>query len=186
MKSGLLRNIFPLLLLAASAASAQHLSFGVIGGFPLTYSENTTNGTTITLDSTSRQFIFGGTAEVGLPFGLSVEGDFLYHPFNLHEVNLIPASNTVTNYSVFEVPVLAKLLLGKSIIAHPFAEAGPEFRANIGNLTLSHDGFVVGGGVEFKLPLVKISPELRYTRWASGGLTGENLNQAAFLVGVSF
>ena len=99
-------------LVLAGCLSAQHLSFGIKGGYPLTYSENNVTTVDVHLDSNARQFIVGGTAELGLPLGLSVEGDFLFHPYNVQNLGFITGS-TVNNYNVFEVPVLAKLRLGK-------------------------------------------------------------------------
>ena len=54
--------------------------------------------------------------------------------------------------------------------------------------------FVAGGGIEFKLLFVRISPEIRFTRWGSDNLTSglanvilkANRNQGQFLVGFSF
>lgn len=183
MGTTLARNFSILLLLFASCLSAQSFHFGVKGGYPLTYSENSVTNVDIHLDSNSKRFIVGGTAELGLPMGFSIEGDFLFHPYNVR--NLGPFTGSITNYNVFEVPILGKLRLGHGLAA-PYVDAGPEFRFYPGNLTLSRDGFAVGGGLEFKLLLVKISPEFRYTRWASSSYPGANPNQAALLLGLTF
>jgi len=183
MGTSLARNLSALLFFA-SCLSAQSFHFGVKGGYPLTYSENSVTGVDIKLDSSSREFIAGGTAEIGLPAGLSIEGDFLFHPFNVRSLGLILPQGT-TNYNVFEIPILGKLRLGHGFAA-PFVDAGPEFRFHPGNLSISRDGFAVGGGIEFKLLLLKVSPEFRYTRWANSSFAGANPNQAALLVGVTF
>ena len=53
-------------------------------------------------------------------------------------------------------------------------------------------GFVLGGGVDIHALFLHISPEIRFTRWNSTQLSGvadllhSNLNQAEFLVGVTF
>jgi hypothetical protein len=53
-------------------------------------------------------------------------------------------------------------------------------------------GFVIGGGIDIHAVFLHISPELRFTRWnsaqisASSGGLHSNLNQAEFLVGVTF
>ena len=53
-------------------------------------------------------------------------------------------------------------------------------------------GFVLGGGVDIHAIFLHISPEIRFTRWNSTQLSGvadllhSNLNQAEFLVGVTF
>ena len=53
-------------------------------------------------------------------------------------------------------------------------------------------GFVLGGGLEFRVPFLRISPEVRYTHWGSknfqesNGLLRTNWNQADFLLGITF
>ena len=53
-------------------------------------------------------------------------------------------------------------------------------------------GFVMGGGVDVKVLLIHISPEVRYTRWGSAHfvdpirLISSKQNQAEFLVGITF
>ena len=57
----------------------------------------------------------------------------------------------------------------------------------------STGGFVLGGGVEMPLSFIRITGEIRYTRWAHENFRqalethfGSNLNQADFLLGISF
>jgi hypothetical protein len=171
-----------------STMTAENLfSFGLKGGFPFTYSvDRTQPNAEVVLDSSSRNFIAGPTGEINLPLGFSVEADALYHPFNVRSTAFtLPSANDIHNYTVFEIPIVAKLRLGRGF-AKPYVEAGPEFRTTPASLSLSHDGFVLGGGLEFKLGFIKISPEIRYTRWASSSYAGANDNQAAVLLGVSF
>jgi opacity protein-like surface antigen len=53
-------------------------------------------------------------------------------------------------------------------------------------------GFVIGAGVDVHVLLIRISPEIRYTRWgaehflSSNGGLHSNQNQAEFLVGITF
>jgi hypothetical protein len=56
-------------------------------------------------------------------------------------------------------------------------------------------GFVLGGGVDIHAVFLHISPELRFTRWSSQQINAvqstidllhSNLNQAEFLVGITF
>jgi hypothetical protein len=49
----------------------------------------------------------------------------------------------------------------------------------------SRRGFLGAGGVEVKVPFVRISPEVRFTRWNSRGPV-RSTNQVDFLVGLSF
>jgi hypothetical protein len=54
-------------------------------------------------------------------------------------------------------------------------------------------GFVFGGGLEVKLGFLRITPELRYTRWGSENFTDPvaallhtNKNQGDFILGLTF
>jgi len=52
-------------------------------------------------------------------------------------------------------------------------------------------GFVIGAGIDVHALVIHISPEIRYTRWASphfnlNGVINSNQNQAEFLVGITF
>lgn len=52
-------------------------------------------------------------------------------------------------------------------------------------------GFVIGAGVDVHALVIHISPEIRYTRWASphfnlSGVLNSNQNQAEFFVGITF
>lgn len=71
------------------------------------------------------------------------------------------------------------------------AEGGPSFRAE-GNLNLrpvSHYGATVGAGVETKLGSLRVSPVMRYTRWAgeTGGFRAHTwANQTQVLISFAF
>ena len=79
-------------------------------------------------------------------------------------------------------------------IVKPFAEAGPSFRWVESPLDhdLSDRGFTLGAGVEVKLLRLRVTPEVRFTRWGSDhnvNLTfplQSGQNQAEFLAGFSF
>ncbi len=190
----LLRSLLTICCLLPLPSSAQQLSFGLKGGYSLTDSENKTSSVLLSeagpigsYDSSHRTYLVGGTVEVSLPFGLSLEGDFLYHPFNsrLTYTGLggVGTFVQVSNSNVFEIPVMAKLRLGRGL-ARPFVTGGPDFRIN--QISLSSAGVTVGGGLEFKAAFVKISPEVRYTRWRGSAPLGVNPNQAAVLLGITF
>ncbi len=90
----------------------------------------------------------------------------------------------------------------------PFINAGASFRNwsgydQLGNFVTGQDftevddrnnvGFVAGGGLALRLGGLKISPEIRYTRWGvdnfSEGVRNvleSNKNQAEVLVGFTF
>jgi Outer membrane protein beta-barrel domain len=185
-------------------AFSQHLfSFGVKGGFPLTdpISEGTFNSTdeVIQVFSASKNYVVGPMIELNLPFGLTIEADALYRPLNVTtETTLIP-STTASRLSVdvnsMEFPILLKVHFLHTPILKPYVEAGPTFRYVLSKVQyLSNTGFALGAGVDFKLPLVRIGPELRYSRWGSDSasallnvsLPPSNQNQVEFLIGLSF
>jgi hypothetical protein len=78
-------------------------------------------------------------------------------------------------------------------VVKPFLEVGPSFRDGSGaDASPSSHGITLGGGVEVKIVKVKVAPQLRFTRWGSDapakffGAPQTNVNQAEFLVGLSF
>ena len=191
------------LSLLAPASFAQHLiSFGITGGVPLTdaFSDTTTMGVdTITHSfSSSKNYVVGPMAELRLPFGFAVEADALYRPLNLTvNTTVIPSlsGHSSNNISSWEFPILGKYHYLHVPLVSPYVEAGPVFRAlGSSGSYLSNHGFTIGSGVDIKLFLVRISPEIRFTRWGQDAtVTGyaqlnsfSNVNQAEFLVGLSF
>jgi outer membrane protein W len=175
-------------------------SVGLKGGLGLTdaFSSLPIAAGGVTLTSGSKDYVIGPTFEIRLPFHLSVEADALYRPLHYNLWTSTQGSaqgNTISNW---EIPIVAKYHFHAPVVK-PYLEAGPSFRA-LGNLgyTLSSDderlsdkGFTLGAGVDFKIPLVRISPEIRFTHWGSdsnvpAGGPSTNQNQAEFLVGVSF
>jgi hypothetical protein len=183
-----------LLLVFAAAGFAQHISVGVKGGFPLTDSLITNPGG-YTFNS-ARKYIIGGMVELGLPLGLSVEGDVLFHPFNIKSLTNPPPgffASTLYDFRVIDFPVVAKYRITGGL-ARPYIEGGLTFRGRPSTLAVPRVGLTLGGGLEFKLPVVRISPEVRYTRWgqdnlivaAGNHIQAEQQNQAAVLLGISF
>ncbi len=187
-------KLLPFLALIAPSMFAQPLSIGIRGGVPLTsgFSGFTAPGTPgIHFDSDSNLYIIGAMVELHLPLGLSVEADGLYHPIN-QRVAVQSTVSSNENISQWEFPILAKYHFPFPIIK-PMIAAGPSFRT-IRFDYFSKAGFTFGGGVEIKLGRLRVEPELRYTRWGSDSAPGpgvpfnppSQLNQAAFLVGLTF
>jgi outer membrane protein W len=193
----LLILIFLGLLMPLGAFAQLPISLGVKGGWPLTYALSDSNGPGLTrFYSNSREFIVGPMVELRLPFRLSVEADALYHPFDV----TTNTSNVIsdTSYSVWEFPILAKYHFGGRFL-DPFVGVGPEFRTRPGGLfsqnitNISNNGFVLTAGLDLKLKLIRISPEIRYTHWGSDSAAtapvtavSSNQNQAALLIGLTF
>jgi hypothetical protein len=191
-----------LFLFAIPAAFGQLFSAGIKVGTPMTdsfadiTSPGVSTGLSIHSFSDAKKFIVGPMVELHLPFGFSIAADGLYRPLRLTMIfaNRAGTGTNSANYSSWEVtPVLRYRFLHTPLVK-PFAEAGPSFRFVESPLdhNLSDRGFTLGGGVEVKLLLIRIAPELRFTRWGSDHNVVPTFplqsgqNQAEFLVGVAF
>jgi hypothetical protein len=181
-------------------------------GAPLTDAVNLANGSG-TLENTATRFTIGPMVDLRLPFGVGVEADFLYRRVS-GTYTLANTFSADAHGNQWDVPILLKYRFPFPIIK-PYLEAGPSFRwitnvdqgytclatvcAPLGPPQLSTNtsgaGLTFGGGVEVKLLFIRLSPELRYTRWGSEAfsvqsagttLFNANQNQAEFLVGISF
>jgi len=172
---------------------------------------DTVNGSRTSITATTNRYIVGPTVELRLPFGFAVEADALYRHFSYNvAASLVDAVSTLSaSGSAWEFPLLVKKRFAKGPI-RPFVDAGVSFNKITGlSRTVSglafpsraddprddfSKGFVIGGGVELKALLLRISPEIRYTRWGteqfnsvfSGGSLRSKVNQAEFLVGITF
>jgi hypothetical protein len=167
------------------------ISFGVKGGVPFTDALSGTG---------TKNYVIGPMIELKLPLGFAVEADTLYRPLYIKGIvtfdagpliqAIVPISEDVHSA---EFSILAKYHFLHTPIIKPYAEAGPIFRY-VGSRAsyLSNNGFALGGGIDFKIPLVRISPEVRFSRWGGDSasrprlLPPSNGNQAEFLIGLSF
>lgn len=199
----------------AVGAVAQPVSFGVKFGVPVTDALETFQGNQAAYVSNTHRYLVGPTVQLNLPFRFSIEVDALYRRLG-YEYNQFagPGSPTSTRTvaNSWEFPVLGKYAIWGGP-ARPFIDAGANFRHISGvdqirngisalNIPVNpvpefnkdNDiGFVFGGGVEFKLGHVRITPELRYTRWGSenfrdpvAALLRTNKNQGDFILGLTF
>jgi hypothetical protein len=220
-------KLTPLLIFSSVAVFAQPVSFGVKGGLPLTDFIDTVSGSRTIVTSVTNRYIVGPTIELHLPFGFGVEADALYRHFSYNSTaNLLDALLTLrTTSNDWEFPLLVKKRFGGVGPVRPFVDAGVNFNkinglsqsvstlvfpnrltttSNTNPAELKNDftaGFSLGGGVEIHLLILRISPEIRYTRWGNqqfsgifptGGASGiagsvtSNQNQAEFLIGFTF
>jgi hypothetical protein len=198
------------LLLLAGSAQAQLFTGGIKAGVPIsdTFDFVTSDPRTRFFSSTKR-YIIGTTAELRLPLGLGVEFDVLFRKFSYDRTDLVDV--LVGNYSAtgnqWQFPLLFKYRFPGSAV-RPFVVAGPSL-SHISGLTIvgtvlnNRDdpeelrkdlvaGAVVGAGIEIKALFLRISPEIRYTRWGSDAFVGprdlfnSNPNQADFMLGITF
>jgi opacity protein-like surface antigen len=201
-----------LCLFGSVAAFAQPISVGVKGGVPLTDFLDTVSSGNVLVRSKTQRYIVGPTVELRLPAGFGVEFDALYRHFNYSATtslaNAVTSIDTTAN--AWEFPLLLKKRFASGPV-RPFVSAGvtwnkisgvsQSIRSSVGLTTapeLSNDvatGFVAGAGLDMRLLILRITPEIRYTRWGSnsfrsifppGGSLNSNQNQAEFLVGFSF
>jgi hypothetical protein len=195
--------IFAVVLSAASAASAQLVSVGALGGFRMTDVFDYTDE--------SRIYDVGGSVEFRLPAGFAVEADALYqrigyaYGFTSVDNGILTAGNAFRERAnLWEFPLLGKYYFRSSDAAwRPFLGTGFAFRT--GSLhadttdfsttpfTLFHGdsrfnvqtGAEVAAGIRFQLGPIAFLPQARYTYW---GYSNQALgkNEATLLLGVSF
>ncbi len=176
-----------LLFLAATSSYAEGpFIIGVIGGVPLTDAINGASGAGIS--TATDHYVIGPTVGLKLPLGFSVQADALFERFHVTVNNTGNTASIAASANSWEFPVTLKYTIGEQPLA-PFIEAGASVRhlsdlGNIGpyiasavdsNVVGTNDtvGFVIGGGLRFKLGVLNLSPQIRYTRWG-----GENISQS--------
>lgn len=170
-----------LFLVAAVAASAQPVGFGVKLGVPATDAFKVIQEQSL---ASSQNFIWGPYLELRLPGGNAVEIDALRRNYDFR------AAGSAASW---EFPVLLKHRIGEGMV-RPFFEGGAAF-SRLSDIRLStlqnrsNFGIVFGGGVEFKLIGLRLAPEIRYTGWSmrnfDNGLQTQR-NQVAVLMGFGF
>lgn len=180
------------LILSSSFLCAQDVSFGVKGGWvgPEAYS-----GIGQRFSDESKQYTFGPSVEVQLPWGLAAEFDVLYRRIGFDRMQFDGGGSTLFNdrqrSNNWEFPLLAKYGPRSFRGARPYVLAGWSTRLvnnqdlfslrsvpNFGNGTwnifdsttyrvphVTVHGVVAGAGVEFRKARFRFTPEFRYTRW---------------------
>ncbi|HTD43244.1 MAG TPA: hypothetical protein VK687_03650 [Bryobacteraceae bacterium] len=185
-----LYKISAALLLFGSYSIAQSFSIGVIGGLRTT---DDVSGHGI-MSIESRPYVVGPAFELGLPLGLGVEFDALYHRegYRTFTLGICPFGCAVDRErsNSWEFPLLLKYKLPVKA-TKPYLEVGYAHRVMSGFIDLNgltentngvipfHDhvathwdssnGFVAGGGIQFDLGPFHIAPGVRYTKWGDGG-----------------
>ncbi|MCW5977272.1 MAG: outer membrane beta-barrel protein [Bryobacteraceae bacterium] len=169
-----------LLFVCAGAAFGQGISVGIKGGVPLTdIIEGQGLGGSIPLVTQTRRYTAGPAFELRLPFRLGIEVNALYKRFEVES-----GGQTATGSS-WEFPVLGKYRFTSGLV-RPYLEAGITFNRLSDVLTLetgNRKGFTAGGGLELKVPVLRFSAGLRYSR-LEGKLAIPSANQADLLFGI--
>jgi hypothetical protein len=182
-----------LFLFGAACAFSQPFSFGVKAGVPLTDFFSSTEGPN-PYTATTNRYIIGPTAELRLPFSLSVEFDALYRHFNYSNAGCVLNNGVCSGFfesttsGDWEFPLMAKYRLHFPV-ARPFVAAGVAWDTlsglsqsftQLSGVPISSGGsspselhkntvagVVIGGGIDVHALFLHVSPEIRYTRWGS-------------------
>lgn len=205
-------------ILAAISSVGQPVSIGVKAGVPITDAFETLRGNPSAYSTNTKRYLIGPTVQFNFGSHFALEGDLLYkrlgYQYDLASTGQSVYAKTVANS--WEVPVLGKFMILPGPV-RPFVSAGGAFRhisgidqfRNTVNAGLNPVGVrinsatefnrrndigaVFGGGVEFKIGRVRVTPELRYTRWGSESfrdpinlLLRTNRNQGDFILGFTF
>lgn len=184
----------------AFTASAQ-ISVGVLGGVPFTDVVSATTQNNISYVTNSSNYTVGPSFQVNLPLGLRVEIDALFRPYDFRATGSVPGGTVLNTVSANEwrFPLLAQYRFPFPVVK-PFIEGGVSFDhlANVSGtaafpsgpgqfINSTNAGIVLGGGVDLKIPFIRLSAELRYTHEGNDYFRAiSNTNQAEFLVGVHF
>jgi opacity protein-like surface antigen len=205
-----------LFVVTTAAALSQPIGVGVKVGLPLNdVFEGGSNATT-TFQSETKRYIVGPQIELRLPAGFAIELDALYTQANFSSLSRgVNTISGVADANAWEFPLLLKKKFGgaNAVAAsvRPFVSVGASFRrltdvGKIGQFVTGNQssnaanqidknatGFVVGGGLEVRALIFRISPEIRFTRWGTSHFTqglsnvlDMNRNQGQFLVGFHF
>jgi len=196
----MLMKVFTLVLLAAGASSAEVFSFGLETGIPI-------NGLLTTaaprFQVRTHRYTLGPTFELNLPHGVAFEVDLLYkrleYSYSPPASSIIQTPSATVNVSRLELPVLLKYKIG---VQHcqPFVDLGGSFNRvvhiegmNVAELRHRHTrGVLIGAGLERRFGPFRLTPEVRFTRWADRNFgvhdapLRSNFTQAEFLMGFEF
>ena len=175
-------------ILYSAALYAQPIGFGLKIGAPLN-DAFVNEGGKFSFSHDTQRIVIGPTVELRLPFHLGVEADALYRRYTI--------GGAVNHW---EFPILAKYRFSVAPLLHPYVVAGPSFN-HVSDPGLFLDrphastgGIALGAGLELRALLIRLAPEIRYTRWKdknidliqSNSSLSSNQNQVEFLVGISF
>jgi outer membrane protein with beta-barrel domain len=191
-----MRFILSITALSAAACCGQSLSVGAVGGVRAT-DDMAGGGGAI---SASKHYAIGPAVDIGLPLGFGVEVDALYRREGYQSAwgNFAYSVFSDERANSWEFPVLVKYKLPLRGI-RPFLEAGYAPRVIGGSIssdgvtyfgnsgvlpqpvyshfTASTDwpvsqGVVAGGGVQFGIGRLRLSPAVRYTHWSNAAVSG--------------
>lgn len=176
------------------AGQLRPVELGFKAGVPLSELANVKGADTAGGDH-SLPFTAGGLLQLNLPIGFAIEANVLYKRPG-YELGALRERS-----SQWEFPFLLKgYPLGRNPVIQPYTGAGISFRHTSTNVSgggsgEANRGLVLAAGVRNGPGRIKISPELRFTRWFGstrlfngplGGRAETGQNQLEILVGVTF
>jgi len=187
-----------LLVIGGPPAYSQIFSFGVKVGVPVTTVYTTQFVPDGGASANEQRFTIGPTVELHLPFHLSFEVDALWRQSSFGTIGGHFNGDLDSSVNDWQVPLLAKYEMNFGPI-HPFIDGGIVYRhvstssSSVPPPTNPNTaGVSVGGGVTLKLLHLRLSPEIRYTRWRTPAFSSAYIpvtstsNQADILVGFTF
>jgi hypothetical protein len=175
-----------LLALVAATAWAQSISVGVRGGVPASDAFDVLPGGP-SFRNVPHRWTAGPTVEIFLPFSLGLTFDALYSKVEYERLDSMGRESG----GQWDFPLLLRYRAGVGPV-RPFVAGGGSFNklTDVTAPTSTVAGLVLGAGVEVKIPFIRITPEMRYTRRLEDQLELEGLrsnrNQLVFLVGLTF
>lgn len=178
-----------LIVLAVPAAAQLHV--GVKAGAPLADVTETVGARN--WNNLPSHWVLGLMLDVDLPADLGIEFNALYRRVGYEGATLdqTPALRWKARDEVWDFPLIAKYRFPGAVV-RPYAGAGWSFRKlnDLVRLGSGSSGFVLSGGLRADVLVLKLSPELRYTRWTGGEdvrpVFRARKNQVEFLVGITF
>lgn len=205
--------------LSTVSIEAQLISVGAKAGVPaLDAFKIATSGPGTTYESHFRRYTVGPMIEVGVPFGFAIEFDALYRRIGYSSAadgaGLVSYARTSGNS--WEFPLIVKHKFGPRFFRlyagggatfnhlSDLKTLGQSFDAVLNRFTLinllvpselrrsNNYGAVTVFGVQVGAGRVRVSPEIRYTRWGRrtfsdlNGLFDSEKNQFDFLIGLTY
>ena len=191
------------------------MSLGIKGGVPITDALNSAKGVSSSYFTNTKRYLVGPTVEFHFPARFSIEVDALYKRVGYQYEASGPTVTATTVANTWEFPLMGKFEILPGPV-RPFIDFGGsvrhlsgirQIRQTISGVTLNQVeinnpaefnkrndfGLVFGGGIAFKMGRVRISPEVRYTRWGGenfrdpvNSLLRTNRNQGDFMLGITF
>jgi len=177
-----------LILFLTGIAKADAIGVGVRGGFPFGDAFQSLRTGNLTLEGKNR-FVVGPTLELRLPMGLGLSFDILYRGYRFPTTGGGTETNVQTGRQ-WEFPLMVRYRF-PMVMVQPFIAGGPVWqKLSALNSTSNATGVAFGTGLDIKIPLIHVTPELRWTHRLSdpvlGGLLKANSNQFDLMVGITF